>query len=398
MLVSHLEAVWVVCVFVHHVIHRRFPDAPARRLLRPAGYRQMKTQPVCILISALLFFAFADSASSIPPAAKVTVVVGSLLRAEGGSKELKSPLDFPFGVDFDNEGNMFIVEMSGARVHRLDKQDRLTVVAGTGRNGYDGDGGPATRATFNDIHNLAIGGPDNDIFISDSSNHCIRRIDQETGRIETLCGTGKAGFDAGFDGIGGPLESAKFNEVICITFNKSAETLLLADINNRRIREINFKANTIHTLAGNGQQGVPVDGSIANKSPLVDPRGVAADSKGNVYVLERAGHSLRVIKPSGKIYTVAGNGKQGFHDGPALHAQFDGPKHLCVDDQDNVYIADDVNHAIRKFDPSSKTVTTVLGHGQGQPAVTLKNPHGVCFHDGKLYVVDSGNNRILSVE
>ena len=106
---------------------------------------------------------------------------------------------------------------------------------------------------------------------------------------------------------------------------------------------------------------------------------------------------LCVVDREGTIRTVAGSGKKGYRDGPALEAQFDGPKHICVDNADNVYIADDVNGAIRKYDPREGTVTTVLGRGQGAATIRLSKPHGVCFHKGKLYVVDSGNNRVLSL-
>jgi len=89
---------------------------------------------------------------------------------------------------------------------------------------------------------------------------------------------------------------------------------------------------------------------------------------------------------------------RGGRDGPPLQARFGAPKHVCVDAEDNVYIADDVNRAIRKYDPGAHTVSTVLGRGRGNPAVELSHPHGVCFEQGKLAVVDTGNNRILRLE
>ena len=124
------------------------------------------------------------------------------------------------------------------------------------------------------------------------------------------------------------------------------------------------------------------------------PRAVAPDSKGNVYVLERGGHALRVVRPNGKIYTVAGTGKRGKQDGPGKQATLGAPKHICVDDADNVYIADEANDLIRKYDPKTGEVSTVLGHGK----VKLDYPHGVTWEKGKLYVVDTGHNRILRIE
>ena len=94
---------------------------------------------------------------------------------------------------------------------------------------------------------------------------------------------------------------------------------------------------------------------------------------------------------------VVGDGSAGSADGPGHLARLDSPKHLCVDPRDNVFIADDQNARIRKFDPRTKLVTTVLGAGQGTPSVRLKNPHGVCVEGERLYVVDTGNNRVLSL-
>jgi sugar lactone lactonase YvrE len=154
----------------------------------------------------------------------------------------------------------------------------------------------------------------------------------------------------------------------------------------------------VSTVAGNGKKGVPKDGALAIESPLVDPRAVASDSKGNLYVLERSGNALRVVRPDGRIYTVAGSGKRGPKDGAGLQAELGSPKHICVDGSDNIFIADDANAAIRKYDPRAKLLTTVLGRGKSQPPIYLKRPHGVCFEKGKLYVVDTGNNRILRMD
>lgn len=323
-----------------------------------------------------------ESTSSIEP------VVGHLLPAEGGSGNTKSPLNYPLGVDFDSDGNMVIVELTGSRVHRLNKNGRLEIIAGDGSKGYSGDGGPARAATFNDMHNLAIDRDDN-ILIADSSNCCIRRIDR-SGKIETISGNG----EQGFDGEKGPLKDARYRKIMCISFDPQKANLFVADIYNYRVRSIDMESQQIHTVAGTGAQGVPENGQKAAQSPLVDPRAVAADSVGNVYILERSGNALRVVDKHGNIRTVAGTGEKGFVDGAGTQAKFSGPKHLCVDNEDNVYIADDKNNAIRKYDSGTGMVTTVLGRGQGN--ITLSGPHGVCFHDGKLYVVDSGNNRILS--
>jgi len=319
----------------------------------------------------------------------VTLVYGSWNPGEGGAVVTRpNPLKQPFGVDFDAKGNMFIAELGGGRVLRLSPDNILTTISGDGSKSYKGDGGPAKTATFNGMHNVAVT-PAGEVFISDSWNFCVRKIDAK-GIISTVVGTGKRGYG----GDGGSLREAAFTYTMCITMNATHDKIYIADIQNRRIRVADLKTNRVTTVAGNGKRGVPKDGAMATDAPLVDPRAVAPDSKGNVYVLERGGHALRVVRPNGKIFTVAGTGKKGRRDGLGKQATLGAPKHICVDDTDNVYIADEANDRIRKFDPRTGMVSTVLGHGK----VKLDYPHGVTWEKGKLYVVDTGHNRILRIE
>ncbi len=119
------------------------------------------------------------------------------------------------------------------------------------------------------------------------------------------------------------------------------------------------------------------------------------DKLGRIYILERSGHALRMVDPNGRIHTVAGTGKRGRVDGPALQAEFNSPKHLCLDHDGRVLIADEGNGLIRCYDPETKKVATILGDGKSRPAVALKQPHGVCMDHGQLVVLDSGNDRVL---
>lgn len=347
-----------------------------------------------IRITTLVLLAAATLMPGTTSAGEVEFVVGGLMAGEGGDWEPKdSPLTSPFGVDFNSHGDMWIVELEGGRVHRFDASGQLHLAGGDGTKSYKGDGGELASATFNGMHNCVVT-PNDDLYIADSWNHCVRKVDAATGIVSTIAGTGQRGFS----GDGGPATEATFDFVMCITLNPENDVLHIADLNNHRIRAVDLKSGLVTTVAGNGKKGVPKDGDVALQSPLVDPRAVAQDAKGNLWILERGGHALRVVLPDATIQTVAGTGTRGFLDGPGRTSQFGSPKHVCVDEADNVYIADDENSAIRRFDSHAHEVTTILGRGQGDARIKLSHPHGVTWENGWLYVVDMGNNRILRIK
>ena len=347
----------------------------------------------------LVFFLGCLASGAAARAEKLVLVAGG-----DGVSAPEAKLHEPFGVDFDRAGNLYLVEFAGHRVRKIDDKGVLHTVAGAGTKGFAGDDGPAVKAQFNSMHSLAVA-PNGDVYVADTWNNRVRKIESKTGTIHTIAGTGAKGFG----GDGGPATNARFGGIYCLSLDAKGERLYLADLDNRRIRVVNLRSGVVETVAGNGERGVPADGTEARKAPLVDPRAVAVDAKGNVYILERSGHALRVVDAEGKIRTVAGTGKKGFRgdDGDALHAEFNGPKHLCVDGDGNVLIADTENHVIRKYLPRESKVVRVAGTGRmgraglnGRPQdAELNRPHGVTIRsDGILYISDSGNDRILRIE
>ena len=320
------------------------------------------------------------------------------LVSTGGAK-----LTQPFGTEFDSANDLYFVEMTTNRLRRIDAAGRVHSAAGTGERGFAGDGGPGEKAQLNGPHHLTIA-PDGLVLISDTWNNRVRKYDPKTGMVSTFAGTGVKGFG----GDGGFAEQAQFGGVYCAAFDPKGETLYVADLDNRRIRAIDYKTRKVSTVAGNGKKGIPTDGARATEAPLVDPRAVAADAKGNIYILERSGNALRVVNSRGEIRTVAGTGQKGLSgdDGPAIEATLNGPKHLCVDREGNVLIADSENHVIRKFIPGTGRIVRVAGTGKkGKAGVggsaleaELSQPHGVYVaKDGSLYISDSSNHRILKV-
>lgn len=321
------------------------------------------------------------------PAEKIVLVVG-----EG--------LNEPFGVDFDKAGNAYIVEMSGHRVSVLDPSGKLAPLAGTGKKGLVD--GPGDKAEFNGPHHLLVG-PDGQIWVADTWNNCVRKVDPATKAVSRVAGSGVKGSS----GDGGPAAQAQFGGIYCIAFDAPMERLFICDLDFRKIRVMNVKTGIVTHFAGNGQKGVPAEGEAAATQPLQDPRAVACDSKGNVYILERGGHALRVVGVDGRIRTVAGTGKAGLADGPGLQAQMNGPKHISIDANDDVLIADAESNTVRRYSPKDGSVRRVAGNGKkgaeglgGAPAACgLARPHGVRTHPatGEIWITDTYNHRVLRI-
>ncbi len=335
-----------------------------------------------------------------------------LVLVAGGGKDIENvpatqaKLNQPFGIDFDNRGNMYIVELLGGRVLKVDTKGNLTIIGGAGSAGDTGDGGPAREALFNSMHSLAVG-PYNIIYLADTLNHRIRILNPATGTVDALAGVGGK---KGYAGDDGRLLQAKFGGIYCVAFDSSLSKLVITDLDNRRIRMIDMKAAKVQLAAGNGEKGVPKDGADAKSAPLVDPRAACFDRQGNLYILERGGHALRVVDSQGKIRTVVGvSGKAGNSGdgGDARLATLNGPKHLCIDLDNNVIIADTANHVIRKYLPKENKIVRLAGTGKkgdsgagGDPLkVAFNEPHGVYVSPaGVLYIVDSMNHRVFRWE
>ncbi|MDW7995106.1 MAG: hypothetical protein RMI91_10670 [Gemmatales bacterium] len=336
------------------------------------------------------------------PAEELVLVAGGG-KGGDGSTAREAALIEPFGIEFHG-GAAYFVEMAPShRLRMLTADGKIFTLAGRlNQPGFAGDAGPAREALLNGPHNLAIL-PDGRIFIADTFNHAVRVYDPKTERLDTLAGNGKLGFA----GDGGPARQAQFNQAYCVALEPANKMLIVTDLGNRRIRGIDLATGTIRTLAGNGERGVPRDGARATEQPLIDPRAAVMDKEGRLWILERAGHALRVVFPDGTIRTVAGNGQRGNALGAARQAVFNGPKHLCLDRDGTVLIADTENHRIVRFDPKTETITLVAGTGKagatglgGDPTrAQLNRPHGVTVHPetGEIYIADSSNHRIVKI-
>lgn len=183
-----------------------------------------------------------------PAAERIVLVAGGGTSTAGPAKDAK--LVAPFGIDFDKSGNAFLVELAGGRVLTIDTKGTLATIGGSDEKGSDGDGGPAKNATFNGMHSLAIG-RDGTVYLADTWNNRIRTYDPKSGKIAAFAGTG----EKGYSGDGGSAAKAKFGGIYSVAFDAAGKNIVLADLDNRRVRKIELASGIVTTVAGNGGKG-----------------------------------------------------------------------------------------------------------------------------------------------
>jgi sugar lactone lactonase YvrE len=321
---------------------------------------------------------------------------------------VKAKLDQPFDVAFDKAGNLYLSDTFNHRVRKVDaKTGTITTVAGNGKQGYGGDGGKATDAMLNEPYGICFDNDDN-LYIVDRLNYCVRGVDATTGRIATVAGTGGK---SGFGGDGGPAATALLVEPNGVCFDGKGK-LYIADVAGHRVRVVDLAARTIDTLAGNGKGVSAGDGGPVKDATFFGPRAVAMGPDGALYVVERNGNAVRKIDlKQSTVARYAGTGKKGYtgDGGKAFDATFDGPKEIDIDRDGHVFVVDTENEAIRRIDAKTGIVTTVAGKGRTKTPglgdggkatdATLGRPHGVAVApDGTLYIGDTNSHRIRKVK
>jgi len=319
-----------------------------------------------------------------------------------GGPALQALLSEPFMCAFDAQGHLYVAEATNHCVRRIDTATGvITTVVGTGASGYSGDGGPAIRATLNQPYSLQINS-NGDIYIVDRLNAVIRKVEAATGLITTVAGTG----EPGSGGDGGPGPRAQLREPNdCFLDGRGG--LLVADVQDQRIRRLDLHTGIITTFAGTGDKARTGDGRAATAASILGARAVCMDNRGNTYICEREGNGVRKVDANGVMSTYAGTGERGYSGdgGAARTATWGAPKAIRCDRHGNLLVVDTENHAIRRIDATTGVVTTIAGghrggEGDNGPATAagLDRPHGCDVDEqGNIYLADSNNHRVRVV-
>lgn len=344
-------------------------------------------------------------ATSTARAAAVSTVAGTGQSgsAGDGGPAAAARLNNVFGLARGPDGSLYVCDCDNHAVRRIDRDGRISTVAGTGTKGYAGDGGPAVRARLNEPYEVRFD-PAGNLLVVERMNHCVRRVDAKTGVISTVAGTGGK---PGFGGDGGPATAALFNQPHSIAVD-GAGNLFVCDILNHRVRRVDAATGVVTTFAGTGEKLPTPDGARFAAAPLRGPRAVDFDAAGNLWLALREGNAVyKLDVAAGTLHHVAGTGKPGFtgNGGPAKAATLSGPKGISVAPDGRVYLADTESHSVRVIDPKAGTIDVVCGTGakgdgpDGEPRMCrLARPHGVLAdRDGAVYVGDSENHRVRVV-
>jgi streptogramin lyase len=339
---------------------------------------------ICFSLIIACITAAAAAASSF------AIVAGTGASENNGDTGQASEINIsqPFGVEIGPDGALYITEVGHHRVLRLDMATReISTVAGCGRQGYSGDGGPAVDAEMNEPYEVRFDRAGN-MYVVEMKNHVVRRIDHKTKKISTIAGVGRQGFS----GDGGPAVQATLSQPHSIALD-SGGAIYIADIGNHRIRRVDPRTGTIESIAGSSKRSAPREGQIARDNPMLGPRALFFEGE-TLWIALREGNSIwRMGLSDGVLHHVAGTGKSGHagDGGPARTAKFNGPKGIAVLPNRYVFVVDAGNNAIRQIDLKSGDVTMLTD-------AKLAQPHGVCVSaDGDVFVGDTANHRVLRV-
>ena len=363
----------------------------------------MKKHFLFILLQFVLFPSWKSNAQEI-----INTISGDGVHAYSGDGGPASSAEFqyPLAINMDASGNLYILDLLNSTLREIFAAtgDINTIAGNYTLYGNTGDGGPANAALLYQPSGVCSDLSGN-IYIADAGNNRIRKITAATGIITTI-----AGHDiAGFSGDGGLADTALLNDPVSVAVDSSGN-VYIADEGNNKIRKITASTGYINTIAGTGIAGYSGDGSPATAAMLDTPTAVAVDHSRNIYIADYNNARIReIVASTGKIVTFAGTGMSGYSgDGfAATTAKLMTPIALSVDNSNNVYIADQDASVIRKVMAATGIITTIVGNGtpgfSGDDGLAtlaeLNYATGVCVNGAGdvIYIADKLNGRIRAV-
>jgi sugar lactone lactonase YvrE len=367
--------------------------------LKVPGGRVWGGYPLAVAATLLLAISTAAHAQGIltvTPSRTANTTAGTGTAGDTGDTgpATAATLANPSAVAYDSNGNLYLADANNHVIREVSTTGIITTIAGTGIEGFSGDGAAATAAQLDTPTGIAVDGSGN-LYIADSHNHRIREV--SNGNITTIAGTGTPGFS----GDAAAATAAQLSLPSGVAVDKSGN-LYIADTNNHRIREVS--GGTINTIAGDGEELYAGDGAAATAAALDSPTSVAVDASGNVYIADRLNQRIRMVS-NGIITTLAGTSTAGFSgDGAAATAAtLAKPSGVSIDAAGNLYIADTDNQRIREV--GGGAIATIEGSGsQGyggdaglSTAAILNSPRAVAPDAlGNISIADQLNQRIRS--
>ena len=363
--------------------------------MRPVMTRRMSRASVA---AAVVAAAVATGAFGISGNDTITTIAGNGKPgfAGDGGPATSAQLRSVDGLAVDRQGNVYIADTANYRVRKVGLGGVISTLAGKGGGGGAlGDGGPATSARLDAPRSVAVDGQGN-VYIADYNAHRVRVV-RPNGTITTFAGTGQASFS----GDGGPAATARLYAPAAVAVDGQGNVYIV-DSYNHRVRKVSTDGR-ISTIAGTGRQGSSGDGGPATSATMTYPYGLAVDAPGNVYV--SGDGYIRKVSRDGTITKVVGGGGSVGDGGPATSAQVRVPAGLAADGKGNLYIADYSDHRVRQVSPAG-TITTLAGTrtggfaGDGGPAASAKlfAPRGLTLDShGNVYIGDSQNYRVRKV-
>jgi hypothetical protein len=380
----------------------------ADRISRRSLVRALPAITVTAVALALVVAAFAPAASQ-PKRGTLHAIAGTGKRGYSGDggPARKAKLNYPWSIAVDGAGNVYFTAPFNHRVRKIDTHGKITTIAGTGKKGFSGDGGPARNARLHTPYGVATDQFGN-VYIADLLNWRVRKVDTH-GTITTFAGTGHSPDVFHLHrGDGGPAMLAPIEAPDQIATDRTGNVYIGGDCTIRKIDTHGI----ISTIIGGGLSACGFPGGPSPVTRLGVTAQMAVDSTGNLYVADPQNQRIRKITAGGTLSTFAGTGKGGFSGdhGPARKAKLYNPLGVAVDGKDAVFIAvgTDPHHSsrVRKIDRNG-VITTVAGNGKlgplardGQRARTIGYwaPHALTVdHKGNLLIAGYSDQRVWSL-